>query len=180
MFRLRWRVQVHEVAGARLHERDGERRAPADVAAVEVHLVGADDRDDLLNAGGGLVGDGCAEEYARTGRSRPRRGGVDDHGGVNAFREKAKPRIDLAQPSFAVMIVGVFTAVPVTGSPRYHLNHGGPLASQQEAMLVSQPLQSGGRDVIFERRSRLVSHRPSERSLGSHLPICHGISCICG
>src|ERR1700691_4910002 len=78
------------------------------------------------------------------------------------------------------MVVGVFTAVPVTGSPRYDLHHCGPLATQQEPMLVFQPLQSGGRDVIFERRSGFVSHRFSERPLCSHLPICHGISCTCG
>src|ERR1700747_3671483 len=67
MFRLRWRAQVHAVAGARLHQRIGERRAPADVAAVEVHLVDADDRDDVFEAGGVLVGHGCAEEDARGG-----------------------------------------------------------------------------------------------------------------
>src|SRR5882762_3934519 len=67
MLRLRWRAQVHAVAGARLHQRIGERRAPADVATVEVHLVDADDRDDVFEAGGVLVGHGCAEEDARSG-----------------------------------------------------------------------------------------------------------------
>src|SRR5438445_9981353 len=67
MLRLRWRAQVHAVAGARLHQRIGERRAPADVAAVEVHLVDADNRDDVFEAGGVLVGHGCAEEDARSG-----------------------------------------------------------------------------------------------------------------
>src|ERR1700687_5457749 len=62
MFRLRWRAQVHAVAGARLDQRNGERGAPADVAAAEVHLVDADDRDDVFEAGGVLVGHGCAEE----------------------------------------------------------------------------------------------------------------------
>src|SRR5215469_9339619 len=67
MLRLRWRAQVHTVAGARLHQRIGERRAPADVAAVEVHLVDANDRDDVFKAGGVLIGHGCAEEDARSG-----------------------------------------------------------------------------------------------------------------
>src|SRR5205823_1733778 len=62
MLRLRWRAQLHAVAGARLHQRISERRAPADVAAVEVHLVDADDRDDVFEAGGVLVGHGRAEE----------------------------------------------------------------------------------------------------------------------
>ena len=63
---LRWRAQVHVVAWARLHQRISERRAPADVAAVEVHLVNADDRDYML-ADGVLVGHSCAEEDARRG-----------------------------------------------------------------------------------------------------------------
>src|SRR6202795_4671341 len=130
MLRLRWRAQVHAVARARLDQRIGERRAPADVAAVEVHLVDADDRDDVFEAGGVLVGHGCAEEDARSGRPPPRSGGIDDYGRGNAFREKANPRIELAQPSFAVEGVGVFTAVPVTSSPRDDLHHRGPLATQ--------------------------------------------------
>jgi hypothetical protein len=40
---------------------------PDDVAAVEVHLVDAEDRDDVFEAGGVLVGHGCAEEDARSG-----------------------------------------------------------------------------------------------------------------
>ncbi len=68
----------------------------ADVATVEVHLVDAYYRDDVFEAGGVLVGHGCAEEDARSGWPRPRSGGIDDHGRVNAFREKANPRIDLA------------------------------------------------------------------------------------
>src|SRR5437660_11882453 len=96
MLRLRWRAQVHAVAGARLHQRISERRAPTDVATVEVHLVDADDRDDVFEAGSVLVGHGCSEEDARSGWPRPRSGGIDDHGRVNAFREKANPRIDLA------------------------------------------------------------------------------------
>src|SRR6267378_1216326 len=67
VLRLCWRAQVHAVAGARLHQRISERRAPADVAAVEVHLVDAYDRDDVFEAGSVLVGHGCAEEDARRG-----------------------------------------------------------------------------------------------------------------
>src|SRR3954462_2836409 len=67
MLCLGWCAQGHGVAGAGLHERIRERRAPADIAAIEVHLVNADDRDDVFEAGGVLVGDGCAEEDARSG-----------------------------------------------------------------------------------------------------------------
>src|SRR5882757_4537936 len=130
MLRLRRCAQLHAVAGARFHERISKRRAPADVAAFEVHLVDAYDRDDVFEAGGILIGHGCAEEDARSGCSRPRSGGIGDHGSVDAFREKANPRINLAQPSLAVEVVGVFTAVPITSSPRYDLYHRGPLAPQ--------------------------------------------------
>jgi len=47
-------------------------------------------------------------------------------------------------------------------------------------MLVFQPLQSGGRDVVLERWPRWLRPRSSEWPLFSHLPICHGISCTCG
>src|SRR2546429_4836093 len=96
MLRLRWRAQVHTVAGARLHQRIGERRAPADVATVEVHLVDADDRDDVFEAGGVLVGHGCAEEDARSGWPRPRSGGIVDHPRAKAVCERRKLRITLA------------------------------------------------------------------------------------
>jgi len=47
-------------------------------------------------------------------------------------------------------------------------------------MLVFQPLQSGGRNVVFDRWPRWLWPRSSERPLFSNLPICHGISCTCG
>jgi len=50
----------------------------------------------VFKAGGVLVGHGLREEDARSGWPRSRSGGIDDHGRVNAFREKANPRIDLA------------------------------------------------------------------------------------
>src|SRR5579862_4357785 len=43
------------------------------------------------------------------------------------------------------------------------------------SMLVFQPLQPGGRDVVFERRPGRLAHRSSQRPLFSHLPICHGL-----
>src|ERR1700674_4667302 len=65
--RLRWRAQVHAVSGARLHQRIAERRAPTEVAAVEIYLVDADDRNDVFKSGSVLVGHGCAEEDASSG-----------------------------------------------------------------------------------------------------------------
>src|SRR5262249_40875594 len=111
------------------------------------------------------------------GRLLPSGGGIDDYSRVNALREKANPRIDLVQPSFAVKIVGIFTAVPITGSPRDDLHHGGPLAAQQKTMLVSQPLQPGRGNVVLQWRPRRLRPRSSQRPLFSRLKICHGVQC---
>jgi len=54
MLRLRWRAQLTRSPGLAFIKRISERRAPADVTAVEVHLVDADDRDDVFEAGGVL------------------------------------------------------------------------------------------------------------------------------
>src|SRR5580700_12056864 len=47
-------------------------------------------------------------------------------------------------------------------------------------MLVFEALQTGGGDVVFERRPRWLWPRSSERPLFSHLPICHKNSSTCG
>jgi len=47
-------------------------------------------------------------------------------------------------------------------------------------MLVFQPLQSGGRNVVFDRWPRWLWPRSSERPLFSNLPICHGIRVLVG
>ena len=46
--------------------------------------------------------------------------------GIDSFGKKANPPIDLAQPPFAVLIVGVFAAVAVAGGPRDDLHDGWP------------------------------------------------------
>src|SRR5690348_4309084 len=67
MLRLRGRVKLHAVASSGLHERISERRPPTDVAAIQVHFVGADNRYDMFEAASVLVGHGCTEEDARRG-----------------------------------------------------------------------------------------------------------------
>src|SRR5258707_12005670 len=110
MLRLRWRAQIHAVAGARLHQRIGERRAPADIAAVEVHLVDAYDRDDVFEAGGVLVGHGCAEEDARRGCPLPSSGGIGGPRSVGWLLLEAKSPINIGLPAVVVDVVGVFAA----------------------------------------------------------------------
>ena len=47
-------------------------------------------------------------------------------------------------------------------------------------MLISEPLQAGGGDVVFERRAGWVGPWPSERAFFSRLPIGHGIRVFVG
>jgi len=94
MLRLRWRAQVHAVAGARLHQRIGERRAPADVAAVE-STSSMPTIETTCSRRRVLVGHGCAEEDAVA--ADPERGAAGSTTTAGqCVREKANPRIDLA------------------------------------------------------------------------------------
>lgn len=165
---LRRRTHHHAVARRRLHQRAPQRRHPADIAAGQVDFVDADDPDDVLLAGGVFVRDGRPEEHARSRGSRPRRRGIDDFGRIDALPQKTDARIDLAQPPLAVKVVGVFAAVAVGGRPRHDLGHCRPFPVQQELMLVFQPLQPGGRDVVLRSRSRRLAHGLPQRSLRSH------------
>src|ERR1700683_4977561 len=132
VFGLRWGAQDDAVARARLHERARQRRPPADVAPVQVHLVDADNAEDVFVADGVLVGDGRPEEHARRCRSRPRRCRVNDFGRVDPFRQEANAGIDVTQPALAVEVVGVLAAVAVAGGPRDDLRHRRPLPVHQE------------------------------------------------
>jgi hypothetical protein len=60
--------------------------------------------------------------------------------GFNPLREKANPPIDLPQPPLAVLIVGAFTAIGVTGSPRHHPRHGGAFPGEQKPVLIFEVL----------------------------------------
>jgi hypothetical protein len=79
-----------------------------------------------------------------------RRFRVHHFSGVDPFREEANPPIDLAQPPFAVLIVGVFTAVAVARGPRDHLSHRRPFLTEQEPVLVLEPLQAARGDVVLD------------------------------
>ena len=163
-----WGVQHDPVPGARLHERLGQRRPPADVAAVHVHFVQAHDGDDVLEVGGIAVGDGGAEKNARGCGRLARRGRVHDLRGINTFGEKPDARVDLAQSAFGVHIVGVFAAIAVGGGPRHHLGHRRPFPVEQEPVLVLEALQSCRRDVVLDRPSGCLTHGFAQRPLGPH------------
>jgi hypothetical protein len=91
-------------------------------------------------------------------------------GGFDSLREKANPPIDLPQPPRAVLIVGVFTAIAVTGSPRHHLHHGRAFPGEQKPVLIFQALQPVRRDVVLDVRRRLVRFWVSGKPF-SHLVV---------
>jgi hypothetical protein len=61
------------------------------------------------------------------------------------------------QPPLAVLIVGVFTAIAVAGSPRHHLRHGRAFPGKQKPVLIFEALQPAPRDVVLAWRRGLVS-----------------------
>src|SRR5438094_164585 len=75
---------------------------------------------------------------------------------VDSLREKANPPIDLPQPPLAVLIVGVFTAIAVAGSPRHHLRHGRAFPGEQKPVLIFEALQPAPRYVVLASRRGLV------------------------
>jgi len=82
--------------------------------------------------------------------------------------EKANSPIDLPQPPLAVLIVGVFTAIAVAGSPRHHLHHGRTFPGEQKPMLIFKPLEPARRDVVLDVRRGGVRSRVSRKPF-SHL-----------
>lgn len=118
------------------HEGSAEGRDPADVVAVEVDLVCADDAHDALCSGGVCVADGGSEEGP--GGALPCSGslGIDDFRGFDSPGQEADSGVDLPETALAVLVVGVFTAIAVAGSSRHHLRHGRAFPGEQKPVLV--------------------------------------------
>ena len=76
--------------------------------------------------------------------------------GFDSLGEKANPPIDLPQPPLAELVVGVFTAISVPGSPRHHLHHGGALPAEQKLVLIFEALQPARRYVVLDSGRGLV------------------------
>ena len=80
---------------------------------------------------------------------RPRRFRVHDFRGIDALGEEANPAVDLAQPPFTILIIGVFAAIAVARRPGDYLGHCRPFPAEQKAQLVSESLQAKRCDVVL-------------------------------
>ena len=120
-----WRLENYAIASCRLHQRAPQRRHPTDVVTVEIDLVCTYDAHHPLRCRGIGIAHSRSKECPPCRLPRSRSFGVNHLRGLDALHEKANPSIDLAKPPLAVVIVGVFTAIAVTGSPRHHLRNAG-------------------------------------------------------
>src|SRR5205823_11739861 len=73
----------------------------------------------------------------------------------------------------AVLIVSVFTAIAVAGSPRHHLRHGRAFPSEQKPALIFEALQPAPRYVVLAWRRGLVPLWFSRKPF-SHLAVLPG------
>src|SRR6185312_10024998 len=102
------------------------------------------------------IAHGCSEECSRLGLPRSRRFRVHHFRGFDSLGEKANPPIDLPQPPLAILIVGVFTAIAVAGSPGHHLRHGRAFPGEQKPVLIFEALQPARSYVVLDWRRGLV------------------------
>jgi hypothetical protein len=111
----------------RSHEGAAEGRGPTDVVAVEVYFIGADDAYYTLCAGGVGIAYGSSEEGFGGALTGSGSFGVNHLRGFDSIGEKTNAAIDLAKAALAVLVVGVFTAIAIAGSPRYYFDHRGAI-----------------------------------------------------
>ena len=96
MLRTAGRAKDYLVPWAGLHQRSRQRRSPADMAPIDVHLVDADDAHDALGSGGIGVPHGRPEEHVGRRAAASLSFGVDNFRGIDPLPQKANPPIDLA------------------------------------------------------------------------------------
>src|SRR5829696_933515 len=96
----------------------------------QIDLVHADDACDPLGSSSVGVAYGRAKKYLRRRSPAPRGLRVYDLRCIDSFCQKTDSPIDLAQPAFAVLVVGVFAAIAVARRPGHDLSHRWPLPHQ--------------------------------------------------
>jgi hypothetical protein len=156
------RVKDYTVPWPRPHQCARQRRLPTDMVAIQIDLVGADDAHHPLGAGGVRVPNSRTEEHVARGAPISRGLWIDHLRRVDTFREKANASIDLTQPPFVVLVVGVLTAITVARCPSNHLRHSWPFFGEQEPQLISQPLESARRNVVLDSWVRFLRDRHAD------------------
>src|SRR5580692_6526217 len=126
------------------------------MVAVEIDFVCAHDAHHSRYSCGIGIAHSCSKERPRRRLPRSRSFRVHHFRGFDSLREKPNPPIDLPQPPLAVLIVGVFTAIAVAGSPRHHLGHGRAFPGEQKPVLIFEALQAARRYVVLAWRRGLV------------------------
>src|SRR5580700_10090926 len=126
------------------------------MVAVKIDLVGAHDAHHSLRSRGIGIAHGRSEECPRLRLARSRSFRVHHFRGFDSLCEKANPPIDLPQSPLAVLIVGVFTAIAVAGSPGHHLRHGRAVPGEQKSVLIFEALQPAPSYVVLASRRGLV------------------------
>src|SRR6202021_212274 len=149
-------LKDYAVTRCRLHQRAPQRRHPTDVVAVEIDFVCANDAHHSLRSRVIGIANGRSKECPRRCLPRSRSFRVHHFRGFDSLREKANPPIDLPQPPLAVLIVGVFTAITVAGSPRHHLRHGRAFPGEHKPVLIFEALQPAPRYVVLDWPRGLV------------------------
>src|SRR5262245_62755231 len=120
------------------------------MTAIQIDFVDADDAHDVFFPSAVDVPHGGSEKDLCRSPPASWRFRVHDMSGIDPFREKTDPPIDLAQPPFAVLIVGIFTAVAVARRPGHHRGHRRPFPGEQKPELVPKTLQAAGGDVVLD------------------------------
>ena len=76
----------------------------------------------------------------------------------------ANPPVYLPETALGILVVGVFAAIAIAGSPRYDLRHDRAVLGEQKLVLLFQALKSAGRDVVLDVHCRRVVLRSSRRA----------------
>src|SRR6202171_2481955 len=148
------------------------------MVAIEIDFVCANDAHHSRYSRGIGIAHGRSEECPGRRLSCSRSFRVHHFRGFDSLREKANPPIDLPQPPLAVLIVGVFTAIAVTGRPRHYLRHGRAFPAKQKPVLILEALEPARRYVILALRRGLVRFRFSRKPF-SRLVVLPAIDSTC-
>jgi hypothetical protein len=156
------RVHDDTVAGPVFHQRARQRRLPADMTAIQIDLIDANDAYFAFGAGAVSVAHRRSEEDLTGGAARSRNFRIHDFRGIDSFRKKADAPINLTQPPFVELIVGVLAAIAIASGPGHHLCDRRPFSGKEEPQLISQSLETARSDVVLDADVRVVPERHAE------------------